>query len=824
MSSRSITPVQSTTIVAAKDWTPTSWQSKPIKQDVDYPDQAHLNKVLEKIGRLPPMVVPGEIHRLRQQLADVALGKAFLLQGGDCAELFDYCAQGPIEAKLKVLLQMSLVLVWGARMPVVRIARMAGQYAKPRSKPTEMHEGKEILSYRGDNVNGYDPNDRNPDPERLLGAYFHSAATLNYVRSIINEGFADLHHPSNWNLHHVKSATLRQEYQGIVDRLTDALDFMKTIGADPNQTGTPLSTLNTVDIFASHEGLLLEYEQALTRLMTDPADPSQRKYYNVGTHFIWIGDRTRQLDGAHVEYFRGIENPIGVKCGPSMKPEELVELLDILDADKQPGKVTLITRYGVDQVDKYLPGHIRAVQESGHVVVWACDPMHGNTKQSVSGVKTRHLIDITRELSQAIRIHKQLGSHLGGVHFELTGDRVTECVGGSMELLDAELLDRYETHCDPRLNYEQALDMAFLIAKYQEKQRGFSGMTPLNSQEKSLRITILTPFRGPGNLPAVYVTPEVPGKICGYVEFECSDEIKGGDFDLTFRVKSEARWVRNYGQTNVVYHSKQVLQRESWEIPVTHLRPGVIGAGKIRYDFEVALDPQTPSSIAGRRGWLNYRFAATLHRGFPRRNVVFKQDVWMFNTCLPAPNLEYMPDPHVYSGVWDSHLPFVCSLPSKNIALGQTVPLTVRLDPFLPSSGHFRQELVVVSAIIKLKQYTRLWHRWNVKTETKEVLAMTVNDGWPQVRSGLQRTIQVNIPPAPRLSCTTITRPVQKTHVLKLIMRVRTQSMTDREARELRVEMEVNVTGPRPPSDFLLEELPPYSTAWDGENDGDDSD
>ncbi|KAF9928344.1 hypothetical protein FBU30_002425 [Linnemannia zychae] len=483
MTFRVDTPVLPSTVIAAEGWSPSSWTSKPIHQDVDYPDQAHLSKVLEKIGRLPPMVAPGEIHRLRQQLADVAQGKAFLLQGGDCAELFDYCSQSPIEAKLKVLLQMSLVLVWGARMPVVRIARMAGQYAKPRSKPTEMFEGKEILSYRGDNVNGYDPADRLPDPERLLGAYFHSAATMNYVRAILAEGFADLHHPSNWNLHHVKSSTLRQEYQTIVDRLTDALDFMKTIGADPISGGaknsTTLSSLSTVDIFTSHEGLLLEYEQALTRKMVDPANPSQQKYYNVGTHFLWIGDRTRQLNGAHVEYFRGIENPIGVKCGPSMKPEELVALLDILNADKEVGKVTLITRYGADQVDKYLPGHIQAVQKSGHVVVWACDPMHGNTRQAVSGVKTRHLMDITRELSQAIRIHKQYGSHLGGVHFELTGDRVTECVGGSMELMDEELLERYETHCDPRLNYEQALDMAFLIAKYQEKQRGFSGVMSL---------------------------------------------------------------------------------------------------------------------------------------------------------------------------------------------------------------------------------------------------------------------------------------------------------------------------------------------------------
>ncbi|GJJ73802.1 3-deoxy-7-phosphoheptulonate synthase [Entomortierella parvispora] len=475
------TPVLPADISVAKGWAPDSWRTKPILQDVDYPDQAHLDRVLEKLARLPPMVVPGEIHRLRQQLADVALGKAFLLQGGDCAELFDYCAQSPIEAKLKVLLQMSLVLIWGSRMPVVRIARIAGQYAKPRSKPTEMHEGQEILSYRGDNVNGYDPADRNPDPERLLGAYFHSAATLNYVRSILSEGFADLHHPSNWNLHHVKSSTLRQEYQTIVDRLTDALDFMKTIGADPNASSSSgiINALSTVDIFASHEGLLLDYEQSLTRLLVDPTDPTRQKYYNVGTHFLWIGDRTRQLNGAHIEYFRGIENPIGIKCGPSMKPDELVALLDVVDADKQPGKVTLITRYGADQVDKCLPGHIKAVQQSGHIVVWACDPMHGNTKQSVSGVKTRHLMDITRELSQAIRIHTQYGSHLGGVHLELTGDRVTECVGGSMELLDAELLERYETHCDPRLNYEQALDMAFLIAKYQEKKRGFSGVMSL---------------------------------------------------------------------------------------------------------------------------------------------------------------------------------------------------------------------------------------------------------------------------------------------------------------------------------------------------------
>ncbi|KAG0328699.1 hypothetical protein BGZ99_004780 [Dissophora globulifera] len=341
--------------------------------------------------------------------------------------------------------------------------------------------------------------------------------------------------------------------------------------------------------------------------------------------------------------------------------------------------------------------------------------------------------------------------------------------------------------------------------------------------ERSLKVVILTPFRGPGNLPAVYVTPEKTATINGYVEFESTEDIKGGDLDLAFRVKSEARWVRQYGQTTVVYHSKDVLQRQAWKVPITHPHPGTVGAQKTRFPFEVVLDPNTPSSIAGRRGWLNYRFTATLQRRFPRRNMTFKQDVWTFSTCLSPPNVDYIPNPHVYAGVWESHLPFVCSLPSENIHLGQRVPLTIRFDPFLPSSGHHGQELVVTSAIVKLKQYTRLWHRWNVKTETKEVLTTSVSDGWLQTADGLQRTLFVDIPQAPRLSCTTFTRPVQKTHVLKLIMQVKTPSMTDKDARELRIEMEVNVTGPRPPTDMPLESLPPYSEVWEGPEDGDDS-
>ncbi|KAI9155832.1 hypothetical protein H9P43_008942 [Blastocladiella emersonii ATCC 22665] len=442
-------------------WAPDSWTTKPIVQDVAYEDQAHLQSVLAKLRHLPPLVSPGEIDKLRTQLREVAEGKRFLLQGGDCAEIFDYCSADPIENKLRVLLQMSLVLTWGGRMPVVRIARMAGQYAKPRSKPTEVVDGVEIPSFRGDNVNGFDPKDRKPDPERLVGAYFHSAATLNYVRSLLSSGFADLHHPSTWDLNHVKKHEVRQDYQAIVNRLTDALDYMKTVGAD-DPAGA--NTLSTVDMFMSHEGLLLEYESCLTR-------PVRGAYYNLGSHFLWVGDRTRQLNGAHLEYFRGLRNPIGIKVGPTMEPEELARVLALVNPFNEPGKVTLITRYGADRVQQYLPAHIAAVKASGQAVVWCCDPMHGNTESAPSGHKTRPFDRIIHELAESLRIHKAHGSRLGGVHLELTGDRVTECVGGSMELAAHDLPSNYQTHCDPRLNYEQSLDVAFLVAKYYERER-----------------------------------------------------------------------------------------------------------------------------------------------------------------------------------------------------------------------------------------------------------------------------------------------------------------------------------------------------------------
>ncbi|KZF26185.1 DAHP synthetase [Xylona heveae TC161] len=479
---------------ATSDWSPSSWTTKPIKQDVIYDDREALEKSLRKLERLPPLVTSTEIVKLRKALRDAALGKAFLLQGGDCAELFDYCEDDAITSKIKLLLQMSLVLIWGANKPVVRIARMAGQFAKPRSSPTEDYNGRQIPSFRGDNINGYDPEERTPDPSRLVSAYFHSAATLNYMRAQISSGIADLHNPLDWNLGHVQDPSIKAKYSRIIASITESLRFMHTVGADT------AGQLETVDLFTSHEGLLLEYEQTLTRRLRNPAgknalnqgtfahpttsasgsNPSTTSitatttttedethgWYNTSTHFLWIGDRTRQLDGAHVEYFRGLENPIGIKVGPSMEADELVRLLDIVDPKKETGKVTLITRYGEGKVEGLLGKHIEAVRQSGHVVVWQCDPMHGNTRSTPTGIKTRHFSSILSEVSSALRIHQQHGSVLGGVHLELTGDAVTECVGGSEGLTDDDLSLNYTTYCDPRLNEKQALELAFLVAGF----------------------------------------------------------------------------------------------------------------------------------------------------------------------------------------------------------------------------------------------------------------------------------------------------------------------------------------------------------------------
>ncbi|KAL8756287.1 MAG: hypothetical protein Q9184_004549 [Pyrenodesmia sp. 2 TL-2023] len=455
----------------ASAWTPSSWTTKPIKQDVVYNDRRAVSKALAKLERLPPIVTPAEIVRLKKSLIDVAHGKAFLLQGGDCAELFDYCESGMIESKIKLLLQMSLVLIYGAHKPVVRIARMAGQFAKPRSSPTEQHNGKTIPAFRGDNINGYDPEDRNPDPSRLVSAYFHSTATLNYIRASLGSGIADLHSPLDWELGHVKDEKIKAQYERIVDSIAESLRFMRTVGAD-----SAASSLETVDLYTSHEGLLLEYEQSLTRRFETPlkdayptpADQSEsgKQWYNTSAHFLWIGDRTRQLDGAHVEYFRGIANPIGIKVGPSMTAEELVSLLEIVNPYRETGKVTLITRYGESKIASLLPSHIRAVQRSGHFVIWQCDPMHGNTFTTAQGIKTRHFSSILSEVASALRIHKEENSFLGGVHLELTGEAVTECVGGSEGLKDEDLNTNYTSYCDPRLNEKQALELAFLVAGF----------------------------------------------------------------------------------------------------------------------------------------------------------------------------------------------------------------------------------------------------------------------------------------------------------------------------------------------------------------------
>ncbi|EER45252.1 phospho-2-dehydro-3-deoxyheptonate aldolase [Histoplasma capsulatum var. duboisii H88] len=455
-------------------WTPSSWTTKPIKQEVTYEDQEGLKDALIKLQHLPPLVTPQEIVNLKNCLKNVALGRAFVLQGGDCAELFDYCNQESIESKIKLILQMSLILIWGANKPVIRIARIAGQFAKPRSSTTEIINGVTMPSFRGDNINGFqpDPISRKPDPSRLVSAYFHSAATLNYLRAALASGLADLHSPLDWGLGHVIAPSIKEKYEQIVSRVTDSLRFMKTAGLDTDRG------IETVDIYTSHEGLMLDYEQSLARLCRDPPEAVPKSnqststahppssHYATSAHFLWIGDRTRQLGGAHVEFFRGIANPIGIKIGPTMDPDELIDLLNTVNPDKEIGKVTLISRYGASKIASFLPQHIKAVQSSGHTPVWQCDPMHGNTLTTPSGLKTRQFKDILSELRQALEIHRAQGSFLGGMHLELTGEAVTECVGGAAGLTEDGLRERYTTFCDPRLNEKQALELAFLVAGF----------------------------------------------------------------------------------------------------------------------------------------------------------------------------------------------------------------------------------------------------------------------------------------------------------------------------------------------------------------------
>ncbi len=436
-------------------WDPPSWRQKTALQQPEYEDPAELARVLETLSLRPPLVTSWEVERLKSQLSAAAEGRAFLLQGGDCSESFADCRADPIEEKLKLLLQMSLVLIHGLRKPVIRVGRIAGQYAKPRSSDTQTRDGVTLPSYRGDCVNrpAFTAEDRKNRPDLLLGAYERSAATLNYLRALTEGGFADLHRPDLWELDFVSKSVSSEEYHQMVRGIDDSLRFIDSIG------GANTADLSRVDFYTSHEALLLPYEQALTRRAI-----SLEGWYNLGTHFPWIGERTRAVDGAHVEYFRGLRNPIGVKIGPTATPAEVQQLLSVLNPDREPGRMTLICRFGAERIEDVLPPIIQAVQQSGHPVLWSVDPMHGNTITTEEGIKTRRFDDILDEVRKSFAIHADQGTIVGGVHLELTGNNVTECIGGAGGPKSTELSRAYESNVDPRLNYDQAMEIAFLIA------------------------------------------------------------------------------------------------------------------------------------------------------------------------------------------------------------------------------------------------------------------------------------------------------------------------------------------------------------------------
>ena len=437
-------------------WQPTSWQARKAQQQPVYDDPAQLERAVADLARLPPIVVSWEIEKLRGHLAAAQRGEAFVLQGGDCAESFADCESDHLAKQLKVLLQMSLVLLQALKRPVIRVGRFAGQYAKPRSADTETRGGVTLPAYRGDLVNQpeFTAAARRPDPQLLLRGYERAALTLNFVRALVDGGFADLHHPEYWDIGFMRDAPLREAYERIVHSIGDALDFFESL------TGQRVGDASHVEFFASHEGLHLLYEQAQTRYIA-----RQERWYNLSPHMPWIGMRTAQLDGAHVEYFRGIANPVGVKVSAGMSDEWLQELVAVLNPNNQPGRLTFIHRFGVKEIEQHLPRVIEAVRRTGQSVLWCCDPMHGNTETTSGGLKTRRFDNIMRELDLSFRIHRERGSILGGVHIELTGEDVTECTGGARGLTDADLQRAYKSQVDPRLNCEQALELAMLIAE-----------------------------------------------------------------------------------------------------------------------------------------------------------------------------------------------------------------------------------------------------------------------------------------------------------------------------------------------------------------------
>ena len=440
-------------------WTSADWRAKPAKHiPTDYPDAGALTRVEQQLRSYPPLVFAGEARNLKARLAEVANGKAFLLQGGDCAESFKEFHPDNIRDTFRTLMAMSVVLTFAASRPVVKIGRLAGQFGKPRSENTETQNGVTLPSYRGDNINGIDftPESRIPDPERLIKAYSQSAATLNLIRAFANGGYADLHNVHRWMVGFVADSPQGKRYQEIADRISEAIGFMEACGITPES----VPQVRHVDVYTSHEALLLGYEEAMTRVDSTTGD-----WYDTSAHFVWIGDRTRQLDGAHVEFARGIKNPIGMKCGPSLEPDDLLRLIDVLNPTNEPGRLTLIARFGADKVEAGLPKLVRAVTKEGRSVVWSCDPMHGNTLKTQSGFKTRPFDRILAEARAFTDILPAEGAYPGGVHVEMTGQQVTECLGGASAVTEEDLSSRYHTHCDPRLNGQQAFDLAFLIAE-----------------------------------------------------------------------------------------------------------------------------------------------------------------------------------------------------------------------------------------------------------------------------------------------------------------------------------------------------------------------
>lgn len=449
-------PLHISQVLEGEGWHPLSWNEKTIEQLPSYPDTEELQQSFEKLRSLPPLITSWEVEALKDKLANVADGKGFLLQGGDCAETFDACKAPKIVNLLKVMLQMSFILVHEMGTPIVRVGRIAGQFAKPRSKDFEEVNGVKMLNYRGDLINSFEASEeaRRPDPKRLVTAYEKAALSLNFLRALSDEGFADLQHPEQWELDFMQNNEYYKEYEAMVNSIHKAINFMESV------TPNTFNTLHKVDMYTSHEALNLYYDSAQTRRV-----PRKPGWFNLSGHMVWLGNRTQQLDGAHIEYLKGIRNPVGIKVGPPFDLEKTLKIIEELNPNHEKGKIVLITRMGVKEVEKHLPSHIRAIKHEGHPVVWSCDPMHGNTFSTDNNVKTRSFDDILQEIKSTFAVHRSEGSYLGGVHLELTGDNVTECVGGANGLNEDGLHTNYETYCDPRLNYEQSLELAFLIAK-----------------------------------------------------------------------------------------------------------------------------------------------------------------------------------------------------------------------------------------------------------------------------------------------------------------------------------------------------------------------